>query len=192
MDNPRHPHNPEPKPGFKPNDSVVATGKAVEFQIEQNADARKIDHVWITLHAGGFGRLRIAVNTYSLKHASDGFDPRMRVGFIEETWRQIPRPGVLQTAGLDYADLERVSPVIYRETERVALEKFLQARTARAIFIEAWGAFYRREEFGIHQVHSRRASCSMPMDLVGRDGALRFYFSQNAGEMILFKYCGQV
>jgi hypothetical protein len=42
-------------------------------------------------------------------------------------------------------------------------------------------------------VHSRRASCSVRTDYVGRDGAVRFYYRENAAaEMLLFKYCGQV
>jgi hypothetical protein len=94
---------------------------------------------------------------------------------------------------LDYAELERAQAVEYRETERTALEAMLKARADRAIFVEAWGAFYRRDRLGIHQVHSRRASCSVRTDYVGRDGALRFYYREDsAAEMLLFKYCGQV
>jgi hypothetical protein len=36
-----------------------------------------------------------------------------------------------------------------------------------------------------------RASCSVARDLIGRDGAIRFYFPEGTAEMLLFKYCGQ-
>jgi hypothetical protein len=77
--------------------------------------------------------------------------------------------------------------------ERPALERVLVEKSSRAIFVEAWGALYLRDRLGIHQVHSRRASCSVRTDYVGRDGAVRFYYRENtAAEMLLFKYCGQV
>ena len=77
--------------------------------------------------------------------------------------------------------------------ERTALETMLKTKVDRAILVEAWGAFYRRGRLGIHQVHSRRASCSVRTDYVGRDGALRLYYREDsAAEMFLFKYCGQV
>ena len=37
-----------------------------------------------------------------------------------------------------------------------------------------------------------RASCSVPRDLIGRDGAIRFYFDDGHAELLLFKYCGQL
>jgi hypothetical protein len=77
--------------------------------------------------------------------------------------------------------------------ERPALEELLTAKAHRAIFVEAWGALYLRDRLGIHQVHSRRASCSVRSDYVGRDGAVRFFYREDsASEMLLFKYCGQV
>ena len=72
------------------------------------------------------------------------------------------------------------------------MEELLAAKAGRAIFAEAWGALYLRDRLGIHQVHSRRASCSMRSDYVGRDGPIRFYHRENSAETLLFKYCGQV
>jgi hypothetical protein len=72
------------------------------------------------------------------------------------------------------------------------LEQLLTEKITRAIFIEVWGELYVRTHVGIHQVHSMRASCSVPRDYIGRDGAIRFYFPENARtEVLLFKYCGQ-
>jgi hypothetical protein len=178
---------------FRADEFVVGAGEPIGFQVESDIDSRKIDHVWVTIRAGRFGPLRISINTYSLKHAADGFDPRMRVGVITSRWSQLPESGIFPVAGLDYAELERAQVVDFREMERTALETMLKAKADRAIFVEAWGAFYRRDGLGIHQVHSRRASCSVRTDYTGRDGALRFYYREDsAAEMFLFKYCGQV
>lgn len=76
--------------------------------------------------------------------------------------------------------------------ERGALEDLLSDKCGRAIFLEVWGAFYLRAGLGIHQIHSRRASCRVRTDYVGRDGAIRFSYRENsATEMLLFKFCGQ-
>jgi hypothetical protein len=94
--------------------------------------------------------------------------------------------------GLDYQEIEAATSVPYTEYERPALETLLAEKTGRALFIEAWGEFYIRTHLGIHQVHSRRASCSVLRDYIGRDGAIRFYFAGDAQtELLLFKYCGQ-
>ena len=170
----------------------MVAGEPAGFQVEADLDPQKIDHVRITIRAGRFGHLRISISTYSLKHATDGFDPRMRVGLLDAPWTQLPESGVFPSAGLDYAELERAQPIVYRETERPSLENLLRAKTDRAICIEAWGALYLRDRLGIHQVHCRRASCSVPTGYIGRDGAVKFYFPDQTAEMVLFKYCGQV
>lgn len=97
-------------------------------------------------------------------------------------------------AGLDYQKIEAASPepVTFVSYTRPEMETLLVEKTSRAIFIEAWGELYLRNKPGIHQVHSRRASCSVPQDYVGRDGAIRYYFKDTGiAEMLLFKYCGQ-
>jgi len=178
---------------FRADDFVVVAGELVGFEKEADADPAKVDHFWITIRAGHFGRLRISISTFSLKHAAEGFDPRMRLGIFPYTWSELPASGVFPAAGLDYADFERANPIVYREMERPALEELLSAKARRAIFVEAWGALYLRDRLGIHQVHSRRASCSVRSDHVGRDGAVRFFYREDsASEMLLFKYCGQV
>ncbi len=189
--------NPQPRPNdgadfaFHADEFVVVAGEPANFQVEIDRDPRKIDHVWITIRAGRFGRLRISINTWSLKHEADGFDPRMRVGRLASPWTQLPESGVFPARRLDYAELERGQSISYPEMERPALEKLLREKTDRAICVEAWGALYLRDRLGIHQVHSRRASCSVRRNHVGRDGAVRFYFPGGTAEMILFKYCGQ-
>ena len=92
---------------------------------------------------------------------------------------------------LDYHSLEAAAPVVYVEYERPALEVLLTDKAQLSVFVEAWGELYVRVHVGIHQVHSMRASCSVARDLIGRDGAIRFYFGDGTAEMLLFKYCGQ-
>jgi hypothetical protein len=150
-----------------------------------------IDHFWITIRMGDAGPLRIALSTHSRQNAAAGFDPRIRVAVIATPSLALPAAGILPSHGLDYALLEAETPVNYLEYERPALELFLADKTRRAIFIEAWGELYVRNHLGIHQVHSRRASCSVLTNYVGRDGAIRFYFTDGSAEMMLFKYCGQ-
>lgn len=178
---------------FRSDDLVRAAGEIVSFVKEVGDNPAKIDHFWITLRAGDLGPLRISINTWSLKHAADGFDPRMRIGIVPSLWEQLPASGLFLASGLDYGEVERVHPIAYREMERSALEELLATKAGQAIFVEAWGALYLRDQLGIHQVHSRRASCSVRIDHIGRDGALRFYYRENsAAELLFFKYCGQV
>lgn len=139
---------------------------------------------------GDAGPLRIALSTHSRQNAAAGFDARVRVGVIEGA-PSLPAAGIVPSSGLDYSTLEAETPVAYLEYERPALEIFLADKTRRAIFIEAWGELYVRNHLGIHQVHSRRASCSVLTNYVGRDGAIRFYYADGIAELLLFKYCGQ-
>ena len=167
-------------------------GVPIAFAAETDKVASNIDHFWITVGMGHGESLRIALSTHSRQNAAAGFDPRVRVGVVTSAWRELPAPGVLTCRGLDYREIEAAGPVTYIEYERPALEALLAEKTGRAIFIEAWGEFYFRNHLGIHQVHSRRASCSVLQDYTGRDGAIRFYFGSDAtAEMLLFKYCGQ-
>ncbi len=135
--------------------------------------------------------IRIALSTHSRQNAAAGFDPRIRLGIQTSTWKKLPTAGLVKSPALDYHSIEAASPVTYIEYERPALETLLIDKATPAIFIEAWGELYVRTHVGIHQVHSMRASCSVPRDYVGRDGAIRFYFDDGHAELLLFKYCGQ-
>jgi hypothetical protein len=171
---------------------VHVAGTPIAFAAEIDAVPANIDHFWITVGLGAGESIRIALSTHSRQNAAAGFDPRMRIAISVSTWQELPPAGLVKSTGLDYAALEAAAPVTYREYERPALEVLLTEKTERAIFIEAWGELYIRTHIGIHQVHSMRASCSVLRDYIGRDGAIRFYFSENArAELLLFKYCGQ-
>ena len=168
-------------------------GELVDYAAETSRDPINTDHFWITIQTGHPGLLRISINTFSKINARAGFDPRMRIGIVASTWSKLPAAGVFKCPGLDYGDLEAEGIVTYVEYERPALEQLLVEKICRAVFIEAWGEIYARDHLGIHQVHSRRASCGLPKNTRGRDGAIRFYFGDDStAEMLLFKYCGQV
>ncbi|HEX8898537.1 MAG TPA: hypothetical protein VF751_07560 [Chthoniobacterales bacterium] len=170
---------------------VHVAGSPIAFAAEIDRVPANIDHFWITIGIGSGEPIRIALSTHSRQNAAAGFDPRMRVGIVASTWSELPAPGLVKSIGLDYRTIEAASPVNYPEYERPALELLLTDSATQAVFIEAWGELYVRTHIGIHQVHSMRASCSVARDLIGRDGAIRFYFPDGAAEMLLFKYCGQ-
>ena len=177
---------------FHHGDIVHVAGVPIAFAAETDRVPANIDHFWITLRQGTGEPIRIALSTHSRQNAAAGFDPRLRVGIVASTWNELPPPGLLKSTGLDYRELEAVSPVTYLDYERPALEALLVEKTGHAIFIEAWGELYVRNHVGLHQVHSMRASCSVLRDYLGRDGAIRFYFADGAStELLLFKYCGQ-
>ncbi|MFL6516103.1 MAG: hypothetical protein ACJ8M1_13880 [Chthoniobacterales bacterium] len=171
---------------------VTAAGKPLSAVAEREADRRKNDHVWITVDVGADGQVQIALSTMSRQSRAAGFDPRIRVGITRANWTELPLVGIEATAGLDYAILEAEQSTHFVEYEREALEQLLIGKARRSIFVQAWGEFYVRSHMGVHQVHSRRASFAVPRDLIGQDGAVRFYFQQpNDSETLLFKFAGQ-
>lgn len=171
---------------------VRVAGVPIAFAAEVDRVPANIDHFWITLSVGTGEPIRIALSTHSRQNAAAGFDPRVRVGVVPSAWSELPSKGIASSRGLDYHEIEAAEPITYIEYERPALEALLAEKTERALFIEAWGELYIRNHLGIHQVHSRRASCSVLQDYKGRDGAIRFYYRDNpTAEMLLFKYCGQ-
>jgi len=172
---------------------VHVAGRPIAFAAETDRVPANIDHFWITIGMGTGEPLRIALSTHSRQNAAAGFDPRLRIGTVASVWTDLPAAGILKSPGLDYREIEAASSVTYIEYTRPALETLLQDHAERAIFIEAWGELYVRTHIGIHQVHSMRASCSVLRDFIGRDGAIRFYFAEDArSELLLFKYCGQL
>ena len=177
---------------FRRGDFVWVAGPVVSCVVEASYDPRKVDHVWIDLHAGDQDVIRIALNTCSLKNRYAGFDSRVRLGGIISPWQELPAAGIRKCQSLDYAKIEAESSVVYVEQEQRALEELLLEKAHRAVAIEGWGEYYVRENAGIHQLHSRRGSFGMPTDFVGRDGAVQFYFDEpRTRELLLFKFAGQ-
>ena len=171
---------------FRADEFVVGAGEPIGFQVESDIDPRKIDHVWVTIRAGRFGPLRIAINTYSLKHADNGFDPRMRVGVLTSQWSQLPESGIFPSPDWTAPNSSVLRWSSTGKWNGRPWKRCSRQRRIRAIFVEAWGAFYRRDRFGIHHVRRRRASCSVRTDYSGRDGALRFYYREDSAAEMFF------
>lgn len=171
---------------------VHVTGVPYTVEHEVADDPANADHVYITLEAPPFGRLRAAVNTLSRLNREAGADARVRVGIVKSTWVEKPTPGLVEERGQDYAKIEATENVTYAELEPESLGALLIENAKKAVRVEIWGDLYARDHLGIHQLHSRRASCAVPMDIKGRDGALKFYYPEgNTAELFLFKFCGQ-
>ncbi len=166
-------------------------GIPYQVALEKAPTPDRVDHVWLTLKVPPCGSVQLSVNTLSRLNLIGGFDPRVRVGILPSEWKDLPEPMLEEIGGLDYATIEAQSPVVFHEWEHPALAEMLMNRSRAALRVEAWGELYRREYLGMHQIHSRRASCAVPVDVLGHDGALRFYLSNHTTEMLLFKYCGQ-
>lgn len=172
---------------------VHAAGGDLQARVEDHPNPGHIDHVWITMDAGGGPRVLVSINTSSRRNRDAGFDPRVRVGLVRGTWTHLPPRGIVPCPGLDYGKIEEETNVFFEHYERPTLEALLTESTHRAALLEVWGAPYRnKNRRGIHQIHSRRASCAVSEDWRGRDGALRFYFaSDQTSLLVLLKFCGQ-
>ena len=171
---------------------VHVRGVPYTVAVEESDDPLKIDHVYLNVEVPPFGRLRVAVNTLSRLSRDAGFDPRLRVGIIGSTFTEKPSPSLEECAGLDYAKQDEKHGVTYKIYEQAELQEMLVTKMKAAIRVEIWGELYARDHLGIHQIHCRRASKAMPVDMQNRDGALKLYFPQeNATEAYLFKFDGQ-
>ena len=170
---------------------VHVTGVPYIVEVEKADDPLRVDHVWITLEVPPFGRVRASINTLSRFNRDAGFDGRVRVGIVAGTWDEKPQNGLVEEAGQDYAMIEAALPVTYEFYDHDPLAELLMTKAKLAVRAEVWGELYAQEHLGVHQIHSRRASCAVTRDLKGRDGALKLYYTDNTSELFLFKFCGQ-
>ena len=171
---------------------VHVAGEPVGARIERNADERHIDHLNVNVRVARYGVIEVTLNTRSLRNLNAGFDARVRLATIVANWATLPSSGVFPSSGFDYALLEKAGGIAYAMHEQNALEQLLIIKAKSAEFIEAWGELYLQPRIGIHQVHSRRASPAFPIDHVGRDGAIRFFFAKpKHSELLLLKFFGQ-
>ncbi len=175
----------------RPSKFVHVCGIPYAVALETAEDPAEIDHIHLTLEVPPYGRLRAAVNTFSRLNRDAGFDSRIRMGIVSSTYEKKPDPGLEELPGQDYAQLEAILPIAYEFYEHAALAELLMEKMKRAIRADAWGELYARDHLGIHQIHSRRASCAVALDLHNRDGALQLYYPDNVSELLLFKFCGQ-
>jgi hypothetical protein len=171
---------------------VQVRGVPYAVALEETSDPLELDHIWLTLEVPPFGRLRVVINTLSRLNRDAGFDARIRVGIVRSTYSEKPATGLEECAGQDYALIEATQKINYEPFEREALSEMLIAKMKIAVRAEVWGDLYARDHLGIHQVHSRRASCAVTHDFKNRDGALKLYYqADNLAELFLFKFCGQ-
>lgn len=168
------------------------TGDTLHATPERHHDPTRVDHVWIYSDAGIGQRVMVSVNTLSIRNRDAGFDARIRMGRLIDTWDILPPRGIHPIRRFDYRNWEERSNIFYEHYDQAALEGLLLDYATRALILEAWGAPYYRHHLGLHQVHSRRASCAVKEDLIGVDGALRFYLPEDKTRiMLFFKFCGQ-
>lgn len=161
------------------------------MEIEPERDPSRVDHVWMTMECPPVGRLIISINTLSRFNRDAGFDPRIRLSIISSRYEERPEPVLERHEPLDYTILESLHPVDYFAVDHDPLEELLITKCNAAVRAEVWGELYIREHLGIHQIHSRRASCAVDHDIIGRDGGLRLYYRDGLAELLLMKFCGQ-
>jgi hypothetical protein len=171
---------------------VHLVGVPYAVQVEEATDATRLDHVWLTLEVPPFGRLRVSINTLSRVSRDAGVDHRVRLGILPTTYTERPNTGFEEFPGMDYAKLETNGLPVYEPYEHEALCELLVAKAKTAIRAEVWGELYARDQIGVHQIHCRRKSLAVPLDLKNKDGALKLYYAEgNAAELLLFKFSGQ-
>lgn len=161
-------------------------------EVEYSPDPHRIDHVHITLSIDHAAKLRAALNTISRRNRDADFESRIRVGVLRAIYEQLPEPGIYECDAFDYAEIESRENIFYEYHDQQEMESMLIEKAGRAIMVEVWGDIYAHRQVGIHQIHSRRTSCAVAEDIVGRDGAVNFYYAEEkTSELLLFKFCGQ-
>ncbi len=173
-----------------------ACGGDLAAAIEQASREERVDHVWIAMDCGIPERILVSVNTRSLRNAAAGFDPRVRVGITRGRTECLPPRGISPLARFDYTESESGANFFYEHKTRHEAEALLIGLCEESELLEAWGAPYsRKRRPGLHQIHSRRASCVVSEDIQGRDGGLKFYRRDDGSflwTMIFIKFCGQL
>lgn len=167
-------------------------GTVAGFQIENSMREENIDHVFVTVDAGLALPVVLSLNTLSFRNRVAGHDPRIRLATLRWRWTHLPQKGLYPLEHFDYGTLELLENAEYRVHGRADMEEYFAIHCANCRMIEAWGSAYHRTQPGLHQIHSRRASCAVAEDLRGHDGAVRFYFDEDQrSEVALLKFCGQ-
>ena len=169
-----------------------AVGIPGKVGMESAKSPDHIDHVWLNIDVPPCGNVLLSINTLSRVNRNAGFEPRVNLAIVNTSYAGMPEPFLEECVGLDYATIEAQFHPRFEYYEHDRLADLLIARSRAAVRIEVWGELYRRGHLGLHQIHSRRASCAMSTDLIGHDGALRFYLPEGKAGLFLFKYCGQV
>ena len=170
---------------------IRAIGIPYRVDMEPELNPSRLDHVWLVMEVAPIGRIIVAINTLSLINRDAGYDPRVSLGIIPTHYEKRPEPLIEDHIPLDYTVLEATTDVRFTPMEPNALEELLMQKCNAAVRAEVWGELYIREHLGVHQIHSRRASCAVVRDIIGKDGGLRLYYRDGTAELLLFKFCGQ-
>lgn len=172
---------------------VRAVGAVMHARVEPSRNPAEVDHVWLTLEAGLGCPIEVSINTLSRRNREAGFDSRIRVGRRREPWITLPEVGVAPLDHFSYAEKEARANYFYEFRERPELEKLLLDAAQSCLRAEVIGTpYHRRPIVGLHQIHSRRASCAVPEEITGRDGAICFYLAfPREAHWLFFKFCGQ-
>jgi len=168
---------------------IVGTPYFVELESANREE--NIDHVWFTLQAPPHGSVLLSVNFLSKLNRDAGFDFRVRLAVQASDYVERPEPVIQPDCILDYRDFEKEAPLDFAPMDPFELATLLINKGREALRIEAWGELYRRDTLGLHQIHSQRSSCAVEYDILGRDGAIKFYLPDGTAELFLLKYCGQ-
>lgn len=186
---------PRPSRAPKPETPARVVGRPLRVWIEDHHDPDRIDHVLAEIDTGDQTRLLpfvLSINTRSHRNLAAGFDPRVRVGRLRQPGLPLPQPGICEGELLDYRLIEEGATIFFETLSRPQMEHLLLGLFHRCLLVEAWGFLYGSPRRGLHQIHSRRASCAVREDLTGQDGALRFYFPHPENPLLLLmKFCGQ-
>lgn len=171
---------------------VRVAGNVVAFAAEQAVREENNDHFYVTVDAGLPKAVTLSLDTLSYRSRAAGHDARVRLGVVMLSREHLPERGLYPLDFFDYSSVELLAAVDYIPRDRREMEDYFAARCGDCRLIEAWGAAYHRTRPGLHQIHSRRASCAVPEDLRGLDGAVRFYFDDGRrSELALLKFSGQ-
>ncbi len=173
---------------------VRACGRSLDAATERHPNPEKIDHLMVRLDVAG-AELTLSLNTRSFRNRAAGFDDRVWIALPTERMAEQPQMGLQPSALLNYEVIEARAeePVVYIPMHREAAEKTLRDAVLGASLVEAWGLLYTKRGLGLHQIHSRRASCGVAEDLRGRDGGLRVTSASGQFQTwVLLKFCGQL
>ena len=170
---------------------VRAIGTPRHVQIEPEREQSRVDHVWMMMDSPPTGRLIVSINTLSIFNRNAGYDPRVRLAILTTRDNELPEPLLEEHAPLDYTIIEAMNDVHFVAMDHDPLEELLLLKCSAAVRAEVWGELYIHEHLGIHQIHSRRGSCAVSRDIIGRDGGLRLYYRDGVAELLMFKFCGQ-
>lgn len=168
---------------------IVGIPYAVE--LEQSSREENIDHVWITVQSPPYGWVQFSINFLSKMNRDAGYDFRVRLHVIRSEYMERPESVIQPDCILDYRDFEKAGPLDFTPMDPFELAALLISKGRVALRVEAWGELYRRDTLGLHQIHSQRSSCAVERDILGRDGAIKFYLPNGTAELFLLKYCGQ-